>query len=318
MSNSPESSFIFHRLLCFIFGLQSHSLLLYENLDRPRDERQEVCSLIAKGDTTFKYIMTQTIEIGCALLAFSPLAWLLLKISQRPQLVIVALGGAFAWLFCMLCIGVLWVSIVSWFGEARYPAILIVSSVLQNYFRGIYVGFYRRTERQLKGSSELCDQVMPLDDRTCGLAAGIGFGGMHALVVCGSVLASGSGSGSISGDYFSDACPLLPLSWTIALFCLAYFAIDMVLTPMAFLAERLQSTGLNVLIYSIHLTASLFNLANREYFGCKTSLTMTLLIALGSVILYIWMQPAIDRSLAINRSSKDRKSSGGISTNNRL
>jgi hypothetical protein len=202
----------------------------------------------------------------------------------------------------MLCIGVLWVSFINLFGEARYAIILIVSSLLQNYFRGVYVDFYRRTEKQLKGSSELCDQVIPLDDRTCGIAAGIGFGGMHALVVCGSVLASGSGNGSVSGDYFSDACPLIPLSWVISLFGLAFFCIDVVLTALAFLAERLKSKGLNGVIYGVHLTASLFNLANREYFGCKASLTACLLIAFGTLVLFVWVQPVINHAANVRKS----------------
>lgn len=234
---------------------------------------------------------------GCAMVAFSPAAILSLDVLQQPQHTIVALAGAFSYLLCILTVSIFWAIIRGAEGEQKYVWILIISSVLQNMFRILFVTAYRKTEYMIKESSEISDDLLPLHDDTSGIAGGLGIGFMHALVVFGSTLASSDGS----GDYFSDSCPYIPLVVGMSLMALGFFIMDMITTCLTFIANRTGSRLMYAIIFILHLAATLTSLGNRSYFGCKTSLSMLLIVIGISSCFMHWVWPLLARGSTVRR-----------------
>jgi hypothetical protein len=237
------------------------------------------------------------LHIGCILIAYSPAAFMLYHITKTPQLAIISLASAFAWLICMFVISVLWAVITSDGNSSSGDRIglLFISSILQNCFRFLLIYGYKKTEFLIKQSSDVADDVLPLNDKTSSIAAGLGYGLMHSLVVCGSILASTDGK----GDYFSDSCPYIPLALTVSLTSLGFFILDIALMCFAFVASRTKSTPLYGIIFVLHFFAALTNLGNEDYFGCRVSLSLLLIIVLVAVGLLIWIWPLLNRVSSI-------------------
>mmetsp|Transcript_48684 Transcript_48684/g.96391 ORF Transcript_48684/g.96391 Transcript_48684/m.96391 type:complete len:430 (-) Transcript_48684:248-1537(-) len=76
---------------------------------------------------------------------------------------------------------------------------------------------------------------LPVWDHSSALAAGVGFGAMHSLVMFGGVLFS---SLDLGAALFVDSCPNVPFLLTSATFSLAFFILDVVWMCVAFFAER--------------------------------------------------------------------------------
>lgn len=134
------------------------------------------------------------LRAGCGMIAYAPSFSLLILFSKRPQLIIVALAAAFTWLCSSLFTSLIW-----WFihlsNHNIWPLIIILSSIIQEGLRYIFVLAYRKTENMIQKSSPHSNNAFPLNDISSSLAAGVGFGLMHSLLFYGSVLASSGGVG---------------------------------------------------------------------------------------------------------------------------
>lgn len=210
---------------------------------------------------------------------------------------IVALAGAFSYLLSILATSMFWSMMRDGPGEGKYAAILFFSSILQNISRLLFVKAYRKTEYLIKDSSEFSGELLPLSDKASSLAAGLGIGFMHALVVCGSTLASGDGT----GQYFSDSCPYIPLVLEISIMSLGFFLMDIIATCIMFVADRTKSLLLYVIIFFLHFCASVTALGNFNYFGCRVSLSMLLIVVIISSVFLVWIWPLLCRGSTIRR-----------------
>jgi hypothetical protein len=221
--------------------------------------------------------------------AFSlPAAMLFLLLSKRPQLVIIALASAFFWLFSSLLTAGFW-AILRLSGNNVWPFLMLVSTFFQEVCRYISVIAYRRTETLIKASSPQQPQVFPLNDLSSSLAAGVGFGAMHSLMMYGSVLSASSGDGVL----FEESCPTFPLIVVSAFNSLAFFILDVIFTYLAFIAERTKSRLLFGFIFMIHLVSSFVTLGNKNSNGCEVSLSLLLIIVILSCCFMKWISPVM-------------------------
>ena len=231
------------------------------------------------------------------MLAFSPAFMMSYEVAKKPHMAIVALAGAFSYLMSVLITAMFWAMIKSGESGGKYVGILFISSILQNVCRILFVRAYRRTEYLIKDSSEFSEELIPLTDKSSSQAAGLGMGFMHALVVCGSTIASGDGT----GHYFSDSCPYIPLVLEISIMALGFFVMDLIVTCLAFVADRTSSKLLYSIIFLLHLFATLTSLGNREYFGCRVALSMLLIVVVVSALFLVWIWPLLGRGTTIRR-----------------
>lgn len=116
-------------------------------------------------------IVNWPLLFGCILLAFGPLASLFfVLISQRAQLVIISLGGAFTWLVAILLTATIWYIIPPL--KDSVEATIPFSVVVQELFRlAFYVG-YTKTERAVQNVATSTHQL-PLNDLTSSLGAAL-------------------------------------------------------------------------------------------------------------------------------------------------
>ena len=243
--------------------------------------------------------MSIKLQAGAALLAFSPGGALSLVLFRRPQLAIVTLAAATTWLASIVCISICW-AIISDSGPGKYAGIAILSSLFQFSFRLLFVRFYRNTETLIKESSPNSAEVLPLNDKTSSISAGLGFGIMHALVFCGTVIASSNSS----GQYFSQSCPTVPLVLQLSITSLCFFSLDIALMCLAFVANKTKSNTLHFIIGLLQVIASLTSLSNLTYFGCRVSFTLLLGVVCTAAGFVVWIWPLLTRAATFRQRSK--------------
>ena len=144
---------------------------------------------------------------------------------------------------------------------------LLVPGVLAQFgFRCSFVALYHRVEKVIRLSIEQEDARAPntnnnnnhattqqdldeydenwtaaaklrlqLNDASCGVAAGVGFGGMHAIMLFGSLLASESGN---HGVLYQDSCPMVPSLFQSALYALCFSIMDIFWMLLTFFGMR--------------------------------------------------------------------------------
>ena len=76
---------------------------------------------------------------------------------------------------------------------------------------------------------------LQLNDASCGVAAGVGFGGMHAIMLFGSLLASESGN---HGVLYQDSCPMIPSLFQSAIYALCFSIMDIFWMLLTFFGMR--------------------------------------------------------------------------------
>lgn len=229
--------------------------------------------------------MTLMLQWGCALIAFCPsCAFFLFR--NRPQLYIIALAAAFAWLMSILATGVFW-SMVHISGENVWPLTIIVAVLMQEAARFIFIHCYRRTEVIIKNSIDYSYDMLPLNDLSTSLAAGMGFGTMHALMMAGSLIAASGGEGTL----FDDSCPTVPLVLVVSITALAFTILDVIFMILGVVANRKRSNHLIAVIVVLHVAAALSTLANTNEYGCVTSLLLVYTVVAISAALLMWLSP---------------------------
>lgn len=188
---------------------------------------------------------------GAGLIVFSPISCVfILVVTRRPELVIIAISGAFAYLVALLLSSALW----AMFGPVKQTAaIMVVLGVLcQVVMRAVLYRLYHRTEILIKSANHPVLH-MPLNDITSSLAAGTGYGLMHAVMIFGSVLASGN---SDPGVLFAPSCTRTPLVVVLALLALAFTMMDLSFMALTFLYLRRRKCFRMGVIFLMHSAAS--------------------------------------------------------------
>lgn len=143
----------------------------------------------------------------------------------------------------------------------------------------------------IKTSSNYKEEMLPLNDMTTSLAAGLGFGTMHALMMAGSLIAASGGEGTL----FEDSCPHIPLVLTVALTALGFTVLDIIFMILGFLAERKRSNSLISVIVVLHLAAALSTLANTNDDGCIASMLLLVTVVIISGSFFLWLLPMVAR-----------------------
>lgn len=258
--------------------------------------------------------MTNNLLIfGCAVLAFSPLCFLFFTLCySKAHLMIVATTSAFAYLISLLISSLLWLPFSS------YSSVLLLvlpAVVTQQAARCAFVAIYHVVEgaitasinaherqqqqeqqqQQLTHDGDLQQEQhhernlmrLELNDWSCGIAAGIGFGTMHALMLYGTLLAS---EASTLGTLYQPSCPQIPSLVNSALNTMLFSFIDILLMLFAFYGMRRRKSkshkqrqagnmtlGTSLLIHSM---ASFATTANLLHGGCRIALPLLAIVLL--------------------------------------
>lgn len=201
------------------------------------------------------------LTLGSALLAFGPfLSFFFMVVYHKAQLVIIVTTAAFFFLLSALGASLVW-----WFfyiiGLDGLVAILLPGVLSQFLFRCSFVALYHKVEKVVRITLEKEDARgnnnqnnmddadddydenwtaaaklrLQLNDASCGVAAGIGFGGMHAIMLYGTLLASESGN---VGVLYQDSCPGIPSLAQSAVYALCFSVMDIFWMLLTFFGMR--------------------------------------------------------------------------------
>lgn len=254
---------------------------------------------------------------GCAFLAFGPTATLLFLLAyQKAQLVIVATVSAFAYLISALGASLLWY-LIDLTGWNHVLPILLPGLIFSFLGRCAFVAIYHKVERVIEVSiarheqhtdefQETAKLRLELNDWACGLAAGTGFGFMHAVLLYGTLLASESGN---VGTLYQPSCPQMPSLVLSALNTFFFSILDVVWMLLTFygmrqrslklapdgaprrwgaLLERSRKGGhqaLGIVLFT-HTYAAFSTAANNAEGGCTLSLSLIGSITVVTVLLF--------------------------------
>lgn len=193
---------------------------------------------------------------GCASLAFGPAMSLLFIVAyKKAQLIIVVTTAAFSFLLSALAASLIWFLFdLAGIGNNAF-IILFPGVIFQCLFRCGFVALYHKVERVIQVSirnheeqairrgeqvsdpavSESARLRLELNDWACALAAGTGFGGMHAILLYGTLLASESGN---LGTLYQPSCPGIPALVLSAVHAFLFTILDVLWMLLTFFGMR--------------------------------------------------------------------------------
>ena len=183
--------------------------------------------------------------------------------------------------------------------------------ILPNVFfqalgRAQFVKYYIHVESTILKVSEKEeeeDYALALNDWSSGLAAGIGFGFMHALLLCGTLIASEAGDDI--GVLYQDSCPDVPSILNTAAMAMLFSILDIILMFFYFYGVRrkLQTTRMgdadewqskfsspNFVICTAmtsHAAAGIASLFNAISSGCYIALPMISIIIFVTCLYFV-------------------------------
>lgn len=196
--------------------------------------------------------------LGSTLIAFGPLLSLFfLVIYQKAQLVIIVTTSALFFLLSALGASFVWWLFAA-VGLDGVVSLLLPGVLSQFLFRCSFVSLYHKVEKVIRLSIEQEDARgrtgtnddleeydetwtaaaklrLQLNDASCGVSAGVGFGGMHAIMLYGSLLASESGN---AGVLYQDSCPAIPSLAQSAVYALCFSIMDIFWMLLTFFGMR--------------------------------------------------------------------------------
>ena len=215
-----------------------------------------------------------SLTLGSALLAFSPsLSLLLFLVLPKPQLLILAIGSAFAYLTSALFSSAVWWLLRFIFGNSDVDAssswgsllILVLPSVICQYVvRCYFVKTYFKVEKVIQKSvakhqaetesdeseedhddqqhNETNALQLQLNDLSCSLASGTGYALFHSLFLYGTLLASESNEQYTTGKdrdgtLYQPSCPFPSLIHG-ALICGMFSILDVIWMMCTFYGMR--------------------------------------------------------------------------------
>lgn len=293
------------------------------------------------------------LSIGAGLIAFGPLIALFTTlVYSKAQLVIVVTSSAFFFLLSTVVASMFW-WVFHHVGLLGPMSGIIPGVLAQFAFRCAFVAIYHRVEKAIQDSLSMQEiedsqhqrgsQILSrpstehdpnpgndwtavaklrlqLNDAACGIAGGVGFGGMHAILLYGTLLASEIKDNS--GVLYQDSCPAMPSLAVSAIYALFFSILDifwMLLTFFGMRRRRMYHRGegppqslreydgragaylgntrgggnmalLSVLI--THFLASSFTTADYFKFGCMVSIPAT-----GCMVLFVafWFYAGVGR-----------------------
>lgn len=204
---------------------------------------------------------------GSAFLGFAPLFCFFFQITYpKSQLIIVFVTAAFFYLLSCLGASVLWYLLDPIIGLGNAWSALIPGIFMQYFGRCAFVGLYHKVEAVIEISIEKTENEqnalaresdpveaaasanpdatadietaklkLEMNDVASGLAAGTGFGGMHAILMFGSLLAS---EATDFGVLYQPSCPLVPSLMVNATNCFLFFFLDILWMLFTFFGMR--------------------------------------------------------------------------------
>lgn len=229
---------------------------------------------------------------GCFLIAYTlPIFLFVNIIAKRSQLVIISISAAFFWLLSVMLASALW-ALVNDDSKTLLPVAATLGVIFQEAGRYGFFRMYTAAESKIKTltSNPRGPQLkLSLNDVSSALAAGVGVGGMNAVIFHGAVLASSSGRGT----YYLESCTGMNIFLTSALTALLYEVLHISLMHIGFIAFRKNSKGLITIVFLAHLVASAttwFNTTSFDY-GCALSLSLlTVVVCLASAAAVLILQ----------------------------
>jgi hypothetical protein len=216
--------------------------------------------------------------IAYILVSFGPtFTFSVILLKNKPQLVLIAISAAFFWLISALIGAVFWKILPLKDIHALTLAGLVLLAEIARY---LLFKSYSILERKFSVTSTNI-VIFPLSDLSSGLAAGIGFGAIQALIQYGAVLAQTLGAGALHSQY----CPQLSLSLFYTWCALFVQIVQIGLMPIAFDAFRRKSLARICAVWAVHFASSLITLLNQIQGGCVASISSLAGIACISVLL---------------------------------
>jgi Aph-1 protein len=191
---------------------------------------------------------------GSAFVGFAPLICFFFQIIYpKSQLIIIFVTAAFSYLLSCLGASCIWYILGPILGlDSAWTA--LVPGILSQFFaRCAFCALYHKVEKVIEISIERTEQEaatsndrtrtelsaaklkLELNDVASGLAAGIGFGGMHALLMYGSLLASEAAD---MGVLYQPSCPYLPSLIVSSVNSFVFFFLDIFWMLLTFFGMR--------------------------------------------------------------------------------
>jgi hypothetical protein len=202
---------------------------------------------------------TQALIWGSAAIGFAPfLCFFFQIVFPKSQLLIVSTTSAFFFLLAALFASLFWYILDPAIGLENAWSALIPGIFFQFIFRCAFVALYHKVEQVIEVSFEKTEEEqqqavssgddhnehtdlqvaknkLALNDAACGLAAGTGFGGMHAILLFGSLLASET---SDAGVLYQPSCPKVPSLLVSGLTTFCFFFLDILWMLYTFFGMR--------------------------------------------------------------------------------
>ena len=201
------------------------------------------------------------LSLGCALLAFSPtLSLLLLFAYSKAQLVIIVTTASFAQLLSCLLAALLHLPFKGLSLGAQSIFVIIPTSIIaQAFCRCGFVYLYHKVEGVIEKSisqhelqsnnaqsksqsnsetnqvSEISQLRLELNDASVGIAAGVGFGFFHTIMLYGTLLAS---ENSRMGTLYQESCTFMPSVFNSAIMAFFFGFLDILWMLMTFYGMR--------------------------------------------------------------------------------
>lgn len=268
---------------------------------------------------------------GSGLIAFAPMLCLFFQVTfPKSQLIIVFTTSAFFFLLAGLSASIAWYILDPVIGLGGAWSALLPGVICQFIFRCLFVSLYHRVELVIEQSIEKGEQEgeqeggdsseleaaklkLELNDVACGLAAGTGFGGMHAILLYGTLLASESAD---LGVLYQPSCPYLPALIVSAMNCFHFCVLDVFWMLLTFFGMRRRlifprgggtlneinpwrrkfghyfgntRTGGNMALMTVligHLFAAGFTTFNQFQYGCAFSLSLVPVVVIVTAYLF--------------------------------
>lgn len=189
---------------------------------------------------------------GAAFVGFAPLICFFFQITfPKSQLIIVFVTAAFFYLLSCLGASTVWYVLGPILGLDSAWTALIPGVLSQFFARCAFCALYHKVEKVIEISIERTEQEgnsstsrtditaaklkLELNDVASGLAAGTGFGGMHALLMFGSLLASETAD---MGVLYQPSCPYLPSLVVSSVNSFVFFFLDLFWMLLTFFGMR--------------------------------------------------------------------------------
>lgn len=171
-------------------------------------------------------------------------------------MIIIVTSSAFFFLLSSLVSSLIWAAFPSSINQS--VLLIIPIGVLSQWiFRLLFVKGYYRIEGIIRRASFLRSQQQShnqgdnsgtpsektllfreLNDWTCGISAGVGFGGMHAILLYGTLLASESRN---IGTLYQPSCPSIPAILHSAINAFFFSVLDIVFMLISFHGMRMRN-----------------------------------------------------------------------------